>query len=236
MPRVNLLPWREAQRKQRLKYFGISAAGAVALGIAAVLLAHASVNRTIAYQEARNKYLEREIATLDKQIAEIKELEATKERLLARMQIIEQLQRSRPEVVHLFDELVRRLPDGVYLKSIKQTGNKLSIKGVAQSSTRVSAFMRNIDSSEWLTDPGLDVVETKEQGRARNSEFTIFASQVSHANPDGVEDTTTSVETTKPGATTKPTKPGAAAKPGAATKPGSAAKPGAATKAGEAGK
>jgi type IV pilus assembly protein PilN len=191
MPRINLLPWREEQRKQRLKNFGIAAGAAVAVGIATVLYAHATMNRFIAHQNERNKYLETEIATLDKQIAEIKELESTKERLLARMQIIEQLQRSRPEVVHLFDELVRRLPDGVYLKSVKQTGNKLSIKGVAQSSTRVSALMRNIDASEWLTDPGLDVVETVEQGRARNSEFTIFASQVSHAGDGlgGVEET-----------------------------------------------
>jgi len=181
MPRINLLPWREEQRKQRLKHFGMAAAAAIGVGVATVLYAHATMNRFIAHQNERNKYLETEIATLDKQIAEIKELEATKERLLARMQIIEQLQRSRPEVVHLFDELVRRLPDGVYLKSVKQTGNRLSIKGVAQSSTRVSALMRNIDSSEWLTDPGLDVVETVEQGRARNSEFTIFASQVSQA-------------------------------------------------------
>jgi type IV pilus assembly protein PilN len=181
MPRINLLPWREEQRKQRLKNFGIAAGTAVAVGIATVLYAHATVNHFIDYQGQRNKYLETEIATLDKQIAEIKELEATKDRLLARMQIIEQLQRSRPEVVHLFDELVRRLPDGVYLKSVKQTGNRLSIKGVAQSSTRVSALMRNIDSSEWLTDPGLDVVETVDQGRTRSSEFTIFASQVTQA-------------------------------------------------------
>jgi type IV pilus assembly protein PilN len=181
MPRINLLPWREEQRKQRLKSFGIAALGAVAVGVATVMYAHMTVSRFIDFQGQRNKYLETEIATLDKQIAEIKELEATKDRLLARMQIIEQLQRSRPEVVHLFDELVRRLPDGVYLKSVKQTGNRLSIKGVAQSSTRVSALMRNIDSSEWLTDPGLDVVETVDQGRTRSSEFTIFASQVTQA-------------------------------------------------------
>jgi type IV pilus assembly protein PilN len=219
MPRINLLPWREAQRKQRLKNFGIAAAAAIALGAGAVLWAHATVNRFIEHQEQRNKYLENEIAILDKQIAEIKELEATKERLLARMQIIEQLQRSRPEVVHLFDELVRRLPDGVYLRSVKQTGNKLSIKGVAQSSTRVSAFMRNIDGSEWLDDPGLDVVETKEEGRARNSEFTIFATQVSHADPDGAGEAAPA-EATKRGA--EPAAP--KAKAGAATKGGEATK------------
>lgn len=210
MPRINLLPWREEQRKQRLKNFGIAAATAVAVGIGVVLYAYVTANRFIAYQESRNKFLDREIATLDKQIAEIKELEATKERLLARMQIIEQLQRSRPEVVHLFDELVRRLPDGVYLKSVKQTGNRLSIKGVAQSSTRVSAFMRNIDSSEWLTDPGLDVVETVEQGRARSSEFTIFASQITHGGEPGADGTA-------PEEAGKKT-PAAPAKPGAATK------------------
>jgi len=207
MPRVNLLPWREEQRKQRLKNFGIAALTAVALGVATVLYAHATVNRFIDFQGKRNKYLETEIATLDKQIAEIKELEATKERLLARMQIIEQLQRSRPEVVHLFDELVRRLPDGVYLKSVKQTGNRLSIKGVAQSSTRVSALMRNIDSSEWLTDPGLDVVETVDQGRTRSSEFTVFASQVTQA-----------------GALEEDTGPGAKKPPAADAKKGPAAK------------
>jgi type IV pilus assembly protein PilN len=186
MPRINLLPWREEQRKQRLKNFGIAAGVVVALGVAAVWYAHWTVGNFIEHQQARNAFLEGEIATLDKQIAEIKELESTKERLLARMEIIEQLQRSRPEVVHLIDELVRRLPDGVFLKSVKQTGNRLSIKGVAQSSTRVSAFMRNIDSSDWLADPGLDVVETVEEGRARNSEFTIFATQVSPlAPPDG---------------------------------------------------
>jgi type IV pilus assembly protein PilN len=182
MPRINLLPWREEQRKQRLKNFGVWAAAAIGVGVATVLYAHATMNRFIAHQNERNKYLETEIATLDKQIAEIQELEATKERLLARMQIIEQLQRSRPEVVHLFDELVRRLPDGVYLKSVKQTGSKLSITGVAQSSTRVSALMRNIDSSEWLKDPGLDKVERVEQGaRVSSSEFIMSASQVSRA-------------------------------------------------------
>jgi type IV pilus assembly protein PilN len=188
MPRINLLPWREEQRKQRLKNFGIAAGVAVALGVAVVWYAHWTVSNFIEYQQARNAFLENEIAILDKQIAEIKELESTKERLLARMEIIEQLQRSRPEVVHLIDELVRRLPDGVYLKSVKQTGNRLSIKGVAQSSTRVSAFMRNIDASDWLADPGLDVVETVEDGRVRNSEFTIFATQVSPlAPPDEAE-------------------------------------------------
>ena len=212
MPRINLLPWREEQRKQRLKNFGIAAAAAVAFGAATVLYAHATANRFIAHQNARNKYLETEIATLDKQIAEIKELETTKDRLLARMQIIEQLQRSRPEVVHLFDELVRRLPDGVYLKSVKQTGNKLSIKGVAQSSTRVSALMRNIDSSEWLQDPGLDVVETVEQGRARNSEFTIFASQVSHGDGLGGVEETPKVDEGKPKGTPAKPKPAPAKK------------------------
>ena len=165
MPRINLLPWREEQRKQRLKNFGIAAAAAVAVGVGdgAVRPRDREPLHRLPGSSATS-ISKREIATLDKQIAEIKELEATKERLLARMQIIEQLQRSRPEVVHLFDELVRRLPDGVYLKSVKQTGNRLSIKGVAQSSTRVSALHAQHRCLGVADDPGLDVVETEGAG------------------------------------------------------------------------
>jgi type IV pilus assembly protein PilN len=117
-------------------------------------------------------------AELDKQITEILGLEAQKQRMRSRMDIVERLQRSRPEVVHVFDQLVRTLPDGVYLTSVKQTDKKLELKGVAQSSTRVSTFMRNIESSPWLTDPQLQVVETVKQGGV-GSEFTLFATQKS---------------------------------------------------------
>jgi type IV pilus assembly protein PilN len=111
------------------------------------------------------------------QIEEINTLEAQKERLLARMEIIDQLQMSRPGVVHLLDELVSTLPEGTYLTEVKQTSERIEIAGSAQSSTRVAALMRNIDASEWLRDPGLDVVETVEDGVARNAQFKVFAQQ-----------------------------------------------------------
>ena len=116
-------------------------------------------------QNERNQYLKTEIAELDKQIAEILELEQQKQRLLARMQVIEQLERSRPEIVHVFDQLVRTMPDGIYLTSVKQTDRKIQLKGIAQSSTRVASYMRNIDSSEWMTDPGAG--HPRDQGRGR---------------------------------------------------------------------
>ena len=146
-------------------------------------------DRFIRYQNQRNDILTQEIALLDEQIEEIKGLERQKERLLARMEIIERLQKSRPEVVHLFDELVHTLPDGVHLTSLKQTGRRLEIKGVAESTTRVSAYMRNIDVSEWLENPGLQVIETVEIGPQKKAEFGLTARQVSSdAEDDGPEE------------------------------------------------
>src|SRR4029453_19641332 len=126
-----------------------------------VALGRIQMSAAIASQNERNSVIEAEIAQLDKQIAEINGLENQKRRLIARMEIIETLQRSRPEIVHGFDEIVRVLPEGVYLTMLRQTGPKIEMRGVAQSSTRVSAFMRNIDSSQWLADPSLRIVETK---------------------------------------------------------------------------
>ncbi len=188
MPRINLLPWREELRKERQRNFAVAAAGAIALGIGVMMLTKTIINGQIEFQEERNRTLQAEIAQLDAQIGEIRDLEAKKARLLARMQSIEELQRSRPEVVHLFDELARTLPDGVYLESVKQTGNRITLKGKAQSSSRVSAYMRAIDRSEWLTDPGLDVVETKDSGPSRFSEFTIFAEQTNPKKLDEEDD------------------------------------------------
>jgi type IV pilus assembly protein PilN len=120
---------------------------------------------------------------LDKQIEEINNLESSKQKFIARMEIIEKLQRSRPEIVHLFDEIARQLPEGVYLTGVKQQDKRLKFEGIAQSSTRVSAFMRNLDGSEWLRNPELEVVETK-QGQTTGSSFTLFADQVSNAGDE----------------------------------------------------
>jgi len=183
MPRINLLPWREAERKRKRQEFFLSIGAAVATAALVTLLGRWQMNAAIEHQGERNRIISDEIAELDKQIQEIVGLEKQKERLLARMEIIETLQRSRPEIVHVFDELVRILPEGVYLTYLKQTGTRFEIRGVAQSSTRVSAFMRNIDASEWLADPALQIVQRTGAG-AGSSDFTLFANQRSHAAPE----------------------------------------------------
>lgn len=176
MPRINLLPWREAERKRKRQEFG--AAFALALVVAAIIAfgVRMQMQSAIDEQHARNQYLKDEIANLDKQITEILDLEQQKERLLARMQVIEQLERSRPEIVHVFDQLVKTTPDGIYLTSVKQTDRRIQIKGIAQSSTRVASYMRNLDASEWLADPSLDILETKGSNDS-GSEFTLNAVQ-----------------------------------------------------------
>ena len=139
MPRINLLPWRDQQRRERKLAFFIALGGAVAVAAIAAFIAYLLLGSMIDAQEHRNERLRAQIKVLDKQIEEINDLEAQKQKYISRMQIIEKLQRSRPEVVHLFDELVKQMPDGTYLTTVKQTGAKLKLDGVAQSSTRVSA-------------------------------------------------------------------------------------------------
>ncbi len=184
MPRINLLPWREEQRKERQKNFLIASGSAVLMGIITIMLVSWTYDRFISYQNARNNILEVQIDLLDKKIESIRGLEREKERLIARMEIIERLQKSRPEVVHLFDEMVHTIPDGVYLTSFKQTNRRLEIKGVAESTTRVSAYMRNIDVSEWLENPGLQVIETVEVETKKHAEFGLTAQQVSSIEED----------------------------------------------------
>jgi type IV pilus assembly protein PilN len=186
MPRINLLPWREELRQKRKKDFLMALGGAVLIAGFITFATKLTVGQWIQNQESRNTVLKTEITELDRQIDQILGLENQKERLLARMDIIEQLQRSRPEIVHLFDELVDALPEGVFLTEISQTAARVEISGTAQSSTRVSALMRNIDGSEWFRDPGLDVVQTVVNGAARNAEFTIFAQQVSMNDEQGL--------------------------------------------------
>jgi len=140
-------------------------------------------------QNEKNNLLKREIVKLDAQIADIQDLENRKQRLVARMEIIEKLQRKRPEIVHQFDEMVHIVPDGVYLTAIKQTGNKVEIHGIAQSSTRVSTFMRNIDSSVWMDNPVLQVVESAKDSPSGGSSFTLFTDTVGVNLEDGGEST-----------------------------------------------
>jgi len=185
MPRINLLPWREEERKKRQRDFMIAMGGAFVAAIVCVIATIFTYSQMVDYQRSRNTRLDSEITELEKSISEIDGLERQKERLLARMEIIEELQRSRPEIVHLFDEISRQLPEGVYLKGMRQNGIVVQLTGVAQSSTRVSALMRRIDASEWLTDPGVDKVETTESGPARQAEFVVNMRQVTTSDPDG---------------------------------------------------
>jgi len=191
MPRINLLPWREQQRKERQKNFGIAALTSVIVGLLVIWGANTYLQGMIDYQNSRNQRLKQEIATLDEQIKEIKNLRLKKERLLLRMAAIEDLQRTRPEIVHLFDEMVKVTPEGVYITELTQTGKSLLIKGIAESSTRVSAFMRNIDASAWLSNPVLRVVQSGKGDRRRQeergAEFTLAATQVSVGDPEGEE-------------------------------------------------
>jgi type IV pilus assembly protein PilN len=183
MPRINLLPWREAQRKERKLAFGVAMGVAAVAACVTAFAVYLMFGSMIQAQERRNEQLRGEIKAVDKQIEEINNLESAKQKFIARMRIIEQLQRSRPEIVHVFDEIVRTLPDGVYLTSVKQTSLKLKFEGVAQSSTRVSSFMRNIDASDWLKNPELEVVQTSKTS-GPGSSFALTADQISNAAQD----------------------------------------------------
>jgi type IV pilus assembly protein PilN len=178
MPRINLLPWREQERKVRRREFYVAAGAAVFAGILFMGAGKLLYSGWIDAQTEKNNLLKREIVKLDAQIADIQDLENRNQRLVARMEIIEKLQRSRPEVVHLFDEMVKTVPEGIYLTQIKETNRKLEIHGVAQSSTRVSTFMRNIDGSTWMDNPVLQVVESAKDSTNGGSSFTLFTDLV----------------------------------------------------------
>lgn len=178
MARINLLPWREARRKQQQKEFFALIGFAALVALAVWYGFHNFYIQKIDYQNSRNQFLEQKIAELDKRIKEIESLEREKERLLARMHAIEQLQTNRPLIVRLFDELVRSLPDGVSVTRVEQKGSSITINGAAQSNARVSSFMRNLESSEWLQNPQLDIIQAQTAEGLRVSNFTLRFDQV----------------------------------------------------------
>lgn len=183
MTSINLLPWRTALRKERQRQFVSMAGFAGLFALALVVYAHFHVNSLINVQSNRNTMLETEIKLVEAQIKEIEALENEKKRLLARMEVIQQLQRGRPQIVHVFDELVTTLPDGVYLTKIKQNSDSLVLEGFAQSNARVSAYMRNLDASAWFADPKLDVIQSSQTGdvQLRTSKFSLQVKQVNDA-------------------------------------------------------
>jgi type IV pilus assembly protein PilN len=186
MIRVNLLPHRAEKRKARQLQFVLLSIISVVLGAVLVGFVHVAISTQISYQERRNTYLKQEIAVLDKQIEEIKKLREQTQALLARKTVVENLQSTRSDVVHLLDQMLRILPDGVYLKSLKQTGYKISIVGFAQSSARVSTLMRSIEDSPWLDTPMLIEVHATTSGSTRLSEFSLYFNLTKQTAPEVV--------------------------------------------------
>ena len=173
MIRVNLLPWRAERRQAQRKHLAILAGGVAAIAAGLAVLVHLGIASTISVQEGRNRYLKNENARLDKDIEEIKKLKEEIAALLARKQVIERLQADRSQVVNLLDQLVRQTPDGIYLKSLKQTGLKVSVTGYSQSNARISTFLRNVGSSPYLTNPELVEIKASTVNNKRVSEFNM---------------------------------------------------------------
>ncbi|MBF0218125.1 MAG: PilN domain-containing protein [Gammaproteobacteria bacterium] len=175
MPHINLLPWREALKKEREKQFYVSLGVSVVVGALLVGAAHYYMSELISHQKGRNTLVTNEIARLDGQIKEITEIEKKRDALVSRMQIIERLQTERPQVVHLFDEMVKMVPDGLYLKTLNVSGDVVSIAGEAESNARVSTFMQALENSDWFENPNLAVIQA--QGDRLRS-FTLTVKQV----------------------------------------------------------
>ncbi|MBS64101.1 PilN domain-containing protein [Salinisphaera sp.] len=172
--RINLLDWRAAARERRRKQFlGALAFAALASLMLVIVLPTLYYGHLTEIQQSRNRYLEEQIAIADRQIVEIRALQKTRESLITRMRIIEQLQQSRSGIVHYFDELVDTIPNGVYLTALAQKGNVTNLDGVAESNARVSDYMVNFDDSDWFTDPRLIVIKSSENGPQRYADFTL---------------------------------------------------------------
>lgn len=187
MANINLLPWRENLRKKRKRDFGFQVLFAILLAALATFFWYLQVQKQIEFQESRNAFIKAEIAKVDEKIKEIKDLEKRRAELVARMNVIQELQASRPMVVHLFDELVKTIPDGVFLNSLMQTGVQVTLSGQAQSNARVSAYMRAIDASHWMKDAELKVIKSEDKTETGMSEFELLAKQ---ANPNAKQEET----------------------------------------------
>ncbi|WP_145007569.1 PilN domain-containing protein [Pseudomonas oryzihabitans] len=180
MARINLLPWREQLREERRKQFLVILGGIFVLSCGAVFLGDQYLSGEIARQEARNAFIQQNIAQLDVRIKEISELKTRRQQLLARMKIIQDLQGNRPVIGHVFDQLVRTLPDGVYFRELKMQGDTLSISGEAESNNRVSNLMRNLDASDWFASPTLIEVKATTAGavdQANTFQLTVKQTQ-----------------------------------------------------------
>ena len=182
--RINLLPHREMRRKQQQQQFFGMLGAVVVLSLVIWFVVHSYLDGQFTNQEARNKYLSDEIVKLDKEIAEINKLNEQTAALLKRKQVVETLQSNRAEVVHLMDQLIRQLPDGMYLRSIKQTGTKVAISGYTQSQARVSTLMRNLEGSLYIQNANLVEIKAATVGGARINEFTMNVDVVRATDSD----------------------------------------------------
>lgn len=171
--RINLLPHRQLKKARQQRWLAVLAAITVGVGLAVVALGQAFIMNEKANQDRRNAFLQEEIAKLDKQIAEIHQLKEKTQDLMARKDVVESLQSNRGEAVHLFDELARRLPEGLYLKSVKQTGDVVALSGYAQSSARVSSYMRALEDAALFEEPVLVEVKAAQVGALKVNEFSL---------------------------------------------------------------
>ena len=188
MTRINLLPWREELRQEQKKQFGVMLGLVALLALAIFGLIHMQMAGKIDYQVSRNSFLSSEISKLDKEIAEISELQKVRRNLIERMEIIQDLQGSRPSIVYLFTEIVSTVPNGVYLETLNQSGGNLVVNGEAESNARVSTYMRNLSDSDWLKAPNLSVIEIEDKTVNRISAFTLTVQQTSpNANEDDLD-------------------------------------------------
>ncbi|KAA3642624.1 MAG: fimbrial protein [Proteobacteria bacterium] len=186
MVKINLLPWREERRQQLTQEFYIMLGISAGVALLLFALAYYFYNQSLEFQNKRNAFLTSEIQKLDAQIAEIKELESKKAGLIARQQVIEELQASRTQMVHLFDELVKTIPNGVFLEKITQQGKIISVEGYSQSHSRVSDYMRRLDKSEWFTGVDLDYIRTDDTLISHEQKFKLSVKLI---NPNMKDDT-----------------------------------------------
>lgn len=185
MAKINLLPWREALKKEQQRQFVFMAVGSAVFMVLIIVYIHIHFSGLITQQNGRNAFLQKQIDEVDKDIVAIKSLESDKEKLLSRMTIIQQLQSSRPEIVHLFDEAAKTLPEGVYLTKVNRSGASVKVEGVAESNANVSTFMKNLDSSEWLIGPRLEVIDSSKTNYPGLSWFNL---RVAQTKPKVAED------------------------------------------------
>jgi type IV pilus assembly protein PilN len=201
MARINLLPWRAERQKERKKQFFLMLAMSALAGLAVWFMINTYYNRQISGQQARNAFLDQEIVAVQAKITEIQALEDKKNKLLNRKIVIEELQANRSQMVHLFDSLVRTIPDGVILTSIKQEGDKLTLEGRSQSNARVSTYMRNFETSGWMSKPELSVIQA--EGDDKGLPYT-FSLTVTLANPNAKKEGEETAVATDPAAAAAP--------------------------------